>query len=88
MAGRLFTFTDPVLFIQGDCDKESDLCQTQMVYEKVASREKDLEVIEGSFHEPFLDHEKDKYQTKIVEWLRLKIISGKPLGSFFLELNG
>ena len=45
MAGRLFTFTDPVLFIQGDCDKESDLGQTQMVYEKVASREKDLEVI-------------------------------------------
>lgn len=77
---NLYKFSYPVLFIHGSDDKETQPEDTKKAFNKIVSREKDLKIMEGSLHEPFLDYEKEDYKTEITEWLRLKLISGKPLG--------
>lgn len=60
---RLFKFSYPVLFIHGSEDTESDLEDTRKVFNKIPSRDKEFKLVENSYHEPFIDYEKETYKT-------------------------
>lgn len=78
---NLDKFSYPVQFIHGSEDKETSAEDTKKAFNKIISRDKEIKIMEGSLHEPFIDFEKEKYKIEITEWLRLKLISGKPLGT-------
>ena len=69
--------TLPVLILQGGADRLVDPSGAQMLYENVASSDKNLIVYEGFFHEVFNEPQHDRVLSDVEQWLAAHFPIGK-----------
>ncbi|MCF7808408.1 MAG: lysophospholipase [Candidatus Marinimicrobia bacterium] len=60
---------EPILIMHGTEDKLADMSGSEMLYEKVASKDKTLKRYEGLYHEILNEPEQDIVKADIIQWL-------------------
>ncbi|CAG9332250.1 unnamed protein product [Blepharisma stoltei] len=70
----------PVIFLHGNKDSLTFCEMTQQVYRNCGSKDKTMVVLEGGYHEPHHDLERDEFLKKISDWADQRLKEGKAYG--------
>jgi len=65
--------TKPILLVHGTDDKLTSHAATKEYYEKVPSTDKTFKSLEGWYHEPHNEPEKEEYIKSVVDWVVARI---------------
>ncbi|CAG9321290.1 unnamed protein product [Blepharisma stoltei] len=71
----------PVAFFHGNKDALTCCSATQKVYENCGSEDKTMVVLEGEYHEPHHDLDRDEFLNKISDWVEARYRGAKKLGN-------
>jgi len=63
----------PILIMHGTSDKLADVSGSEMLFEKVASKDKTLKLYDGLFHEILNEPEQEQVKADILSWLNARI---------------
>lgn len=66
-------YKTPVLLIYSKKDKLAPIHYGELFYKEISSKDKELFILNESFHNVFNDIEKEKVWEKILSWLNLKL---------------
>jgi len=66
--------TTPILVMHGTDDKLVSVAATQRMFERIESRDKELVIYPGFYHELFNEPEKQEVFERVTEWLDKKAI--------------
>ena len=67
----------PLLILQGGDDRLVDPAGARILFEGVASPDKQLIVYEGFYHEVFNEPEHDRVLSDVEGWLETRLVTGK-----------
>ena len=59
----------PILIMHGSSDKLADISGSEMLFEKVSSKDKTLKLYDGLYHEILNEPEQDQVKADILSWL-------------------
>lgn len=62
-------FTVPIIYLHGNSDNIVDVSSSIKMYEKIPSKDKEIKIYEGEYHEMLNDYNKDKIIDDIINWL-------------------
>lgn len=70
----------PIVFFHGNNDALTSMSSTQSVYTNCGSKDKTMVILEGTYHEPHHDVDRDEYLKKVSDWVEKRYKLGIPLG--------
>ena len=68
--------TTPLLLLHGTEDRLAAIEATKALYPLIASRDKELRVLEGFYHELFNEPEKEEIYRRVTDWLGARAATG------------
>lgn len=66
-------FSDPLLLVHGDADRLTNPKGSELLYDKAKSKDKNLRIIQGGYHELLNDLDREEVLKLMVDWVKLRI---------------